>query len=88
MARWTEHFTDLFNNPSAADESVINGLPQIEMMTDPTFDQVKSAIKEVKTGKAPGLDGLPVELFSHGGDSIATAVCTFILDVWQGYPVP
>ena len=28
MARRTEHFTDLFDNPSANDESVINGLPQ------------------------------------------------------------
>ena len=66
MARWTEHFTDLFDNPSATDESVINGLPQKEilkeMMADPTFDEVKSTIEEVNTGKAPGLDGIPVEL--------------------------
>ena len=27
MARWTEHFTDLFDNPSATDQSVINGFP-------------------------------------------------------------
>ena len=48
MARCTEHFA----------ESVINGLPQkeilTEMMTDPTFDKVKSTIKEVNTGKALG----------------------------------
>ena len=27
MARLAEHFTDLFDNPLATDESVINGLP-------------------------------------------------------------
>ena len=92
MARWTEHFTDLFDNPSATDESVINGLPQkeilTEMMTGPTFDEVKSTIEEVNTGKAPGLDGIPVELWRCGGDNIATEVYTFILGVWQGDPVP
>ena len=40
MTRWAKHFTDLFDNPSETDESVINGLPQkqnlTEMMTDPT----------------------------------------------------
>ena len=88
----TEHFTDLFHNPSATDGSVINGLPQkeilIERMADPTFYQVKSTIEEVNTGKAPGLDGLPVELLRSGGDNFATAVYTFILVVSHGNPVP
>ena len=92
MARWTEHFTDLFGNSSATDEFVINGLPQkeilTEMMTDPTFDEVKSTIEEVNTGKAPGLDGIPVELLRCGGVDIATAVYSFILGVWHGDPVP
>ena len=58
MARLTEHFTDLFDNPSATDDSFINGFPQkeilTEMMTYPTFDEVKFTIEEVNTGKAPG----------------------------------
>ena len=82
MARWTELFTDLFDNPSATDESVINGL-LTEMMTDPTFDEMKYTIKEVNTGKAPGLDGIPVELLHCGRGNVA-AVYTFILGVWHG----
>ena len=92
MARWTEHFTDLFDNTSATDESVINGLPQKEilkeMMADSTFDEVKSTIKEVNTGKVSGLDSIPVELLRCGGDNIATAAYTFIIGVWHGDPVP
>ena len=91
MARWTEHFTDLFDNTSATDESVINGLPQkeisTEMMADPTFDEVKSTIEEVNTGKVPGLDGIPIELLRCEGDNIAIAVYVFILGVWRGDPV-
>ena len=48
---------------------------------------MKSTIEEVNTGKAPGLDGIPVELLRCGGDNIATAVYTFILSVWHGDPV-
>ena len=58
------------------------------MMTDPTFDEVKSTIEEVNTGKAPGLDGIPVDLLRCGGDNIATAVYTFIIGVWNSNPVP
>ena len=93
IARWTEHFTDLFDNPSATDDfTMISGLPQkeilTEMMTDPTFDEVKFTIEEVNTGKATGLDGIPVELLRCGGDNNAEAVYTFILGVWHRDPVP
>ena len=39
-------------------------------MTKPTFDEVKSTIKEINTGKGPGLDGIPVELLRYGGENI------------------
>ena len=92
MARWTEHYTDLFDNPSTINEAVINGLPQkdilAEMMTDPSVDEIKSTIREVNTGKAPGLDGIPVELLRFGGDNLAVAIQAFILAVWHGDSVP
>ena len=85
IVRWTQHYTDLFDNPSTVDEAVINGLPQedilVEMMTDPDADEIKSTIKAVNTGKAPGLDGIPVELLRYGGDNLAIAIHTIILAV-------
>ena len=57
-------------------------------MTDRTFDEVKSTIEEVNTGKVPSLDGLPLELLRCGGNNIATAVYIFVLGVWHGNPVP
>lgn len=92
MSRWTEHFADLFHNPSTIDETVINDLPQREiidsMMSLPTLAEIKSTIKEVNTGKAPGLDGIPVEILLHGGDKISAEIHALILDVWSGNPVP
>ena len=92
MARWTEHFKDLFYNPSVVDEDIINGLPQreiiAEMMTIPDLEEIKTTIRKVNTGKAPGLDGIPVELLRFGGDNLAAAVHTFILHAWEGNHVP
>ena len=92
MVQWTQHYTDLFDNPSTVDEAVINGLPQedilVEMMTDPDADEIKSTIKAVNTGKAPGLDGIPVELLRYRGDNLAIVIHTIILAVWHGEPVP
>ena len=31
MGRWTEHYTDLFTNPSRLNENVINNLPQYDL---------------------------------------------------------
>jgi len=66
MSRWTEHFGKLFFNPSEVDDDVINSLPQLDFILDmdklPTFSEVEDAIRQVNTGKAPGLDGIAVEL--------------------------
>ena len=92
LARWTEHFKDLFLNPLEVDEAVINGLSQseiiAEMMANPTLEEIKKTIKQVNTGKAPGLDGIPVELLRFGGDELAAAIQSVILRVWEGIPVP
>ena len=92
MAQWNEHYTDLFDNPSAVDESVINGLPQKGIiagkMTDPTINEIKFTIKEVNTGKAPGLDGIPVELLHFGGDNVVIKILALIIAVWNGDPTP
>ena len=37
----------------------------------PLLEEVKSAIKKLQCGKAPGIDGLPAEVYSTGGDVVA-----------------
>ena len=86
-----EYFTELFCNPSIVNEVVILGLQQeilYEMMDDPSLAEVKSAIGQVNTAKAPGLDGIPVELLQFGDDNITYTIYQLILAVWRGNPVP
>ena len=92
MKRWTEHFTDLFYNPSDINDDIINNLPQMdiihEMMDHPSLEEIQKTIKEINTGKAPGLDGIPIELLLHGGDELAAEIHHLISDVWRGGSVP
>ena len=92
MKRCTEHFSDLFFNPSKVDFEAIDIIPQSEyhqsLMRDPSLDDIKACLKQLNTGKAPGFDGIPVELLIHGGDNLHVAIHSLILRVWHGEPVP
>ena len=74
MGRWKEHFTDLFFNPSvvnnaAVDSISLSGLIE-ELDAVPTIEETDLYIKQVNAGKAPGLDGSPVELLQKGGKKV------------------
>ena len=92
LQRWQEHFTDLFDNPSVVDENVIESLPQCDIILRmdrlPTLDEVKLAIKQINSGKAPGLDGLPVELLKVGSEKVTKAILDLITKSWTGTPIP
>ena len=92
LDRWYEHFRDLFHNPSVVDTAAIDTLPQqplhSELDDEPTLEEVVKCIMSVNTNKAPGLDGVPVELLRHGGPNVHLAVHSIILSVWRGIQVP
>ena len=58
------------------------------MSTLPTVAEVESALKRINTGRAPGLDGLPVEVLISGGEKILVEIHSLITNVWQGAPIP
>ena len=92
MKRWTEHFSDLFFNPSEVDFEALDTLPQSDfhqsLLRDPSLEEIKSCLKQLNTGKAPGLDGIPVELLLHGGENLHQAVHLLNLRVWRDEPMP
>ena len=92
MKRWVEHFSDLFYNPSDINRDIIENLPQkdiiLELMDLPSLEEIHKTIREINTGKAPGLDGIPVEILIHGGNKLTVEIHRLITDVWRGAPVP
>ena len=66
-SRWREHFSTLLHRPSTLDPTVLDQIPQKPLITSldlpPTIDEVSKGIRQTSSGKSPGMDGIPAEIF-------------------------
>ena len=75
LKRWAEHFDSVLNQPSSINDDAINRLPQEEcnLLLDefPPVAETVKAIKLLSSGKAPGSDAIPAEIYKAGGTPVA-----------------
>ena len=92
LCRWQEHFCSLFDNPSVVNFNVVRALSQRVLHTSmddpPSHEEVLSAIFQINYGKAPGLDGIPIELLQVGSPNVLLAVSDLLLKCWSESLVP
>ena len=71
LERWVKHFNSVFKCPTSVNDNVINRLPQIEcnVLLDKllTITETRKAIQHLSSGKAPGADAIPAEVYKAGG---------------------
>ena len=74
--RWAEYFEDLLNvqKDREPDTVAVRGV-QVPVMGEEnereiTREEVKRALNEMKGGKAPGMDGMRVEMLKEGGVTV------------------
>jgi len=73
LSRWAEHVSELLNCINPTDPTFIELIPQLpiiglpDLEQSPTFHEVHVAMKGLKNNKAAGPEGLPAEVFKHGG---------------------
>ena len=86
LKRWAEHFVGVLNRSSINDEA-INRLPQVECnpLLDelPTVSETVKAIKLLSSGKAPGSDAIPAELYKAGGPPVAEKLTELFHIIWR-----
>ena len=74
LERWAEHLDSVLNRPSTINDKAIDWLPQVpfDEMLDavPTFDEIRNAIHLLITGKAPGADSIPAEVYKEDGTAL------------------
>ena len=84
--RWVEHFSDLLNIETDADQEVLNELEQMpvdESLAEPfSEDELDKAIKNMKPGKSPGPDGILPETIIHGGCVLKNHLLTIFNFFW------
>ena len=87
LDRWAEHFQAVLNQDSVFDMSVLEEIPQEEVDTSlddlPTLKEVQLSIKQLSSGKCPGEDGIPPEIYKHGGEDIAKELLSIFVKIWN-----
>ena len=95
LKRWREYYSLLLNREPSADKiSIQNLTPQQEELpiveADIAFEEVETAVKQLKDGRSPGLDNIPGEVFfKYGGSQLLIWLhIKIILKVWDCGCVP
>ena len=91
-ARWSEHFQKLLNVPGDIDHEALDNIPQRIIKASlgeiPIMDEMARAIAGLKDGKAPGGDGIPAEVWKHGGDNLFIRLQQLITNALEVGSVP
>ncbi len=89
--RWKEHFMEVLNREEPERIAEIEDNQDIldEISTEPiTEAEIRVALKEMKLGKAPGIDSITVELLRADLETTIQTLHQFYTEVWEKGTVP
>ncbi|XP_071495718.1 uncharacterized protein [Diadema antillarum] len=71
LERWAEHFNNVLNQPAQINNEAIIRLPHVpinhKLEVPPSKKVIDTAITQLSSGKAPGSDSMPAEVYKKGG---------------------
>ena len=92
LERWAEHFTCVLNRLSTLNEEAIARLPQVPIkhsLADvPTEAEIEKIVKRLSSGKAPGADSIPAEIYVFGGPIMIRKLCELFEFMWKQELIP
>nr|VZI26919.1 unnamed protein product [Spirometra erinaceieuropaei] len=87
LQRWAEHFRGVLNRPSVISDAAIERLPQVETNVDlelpPSLQETIRAVQQLSSGKAPGSDAIPAEVYKHGGPQLMDHLTALFQEMWR-----
>lgn len=91
-SRWKQHFEELLNRDTQVDVNIFNTIPQglVQNHLDetPSLLEVEIAISQLKNYKAPGMDGIPAELFKEGNTLLVHHLHRLMDKIWKTGTIP
>ena len=92
LNRWSEHYATLFNANRQVSAGALSNItqqpPQEDLDKNPTIHEVERAISQMKSNKAPGVDGIPPEALKHGGPVLCSRLHKFLNVCWEQGKIP
>ncbi|KAL8611913.1 hypothetical protein ACOMHN_061994 [Nucella lapillus] len=90
--RWREHFSTLLNRPSTVSNEALDQIPQRPTLDSldlpPSLEEVHRAIQQTSSGKAPGKDGIPAEIFKTVGPVAFDTFHDLHCSIWEEEDMP
>ena len=85
-------FQSLFSGRRTLQESLLARIPQVDVKVElddpPTREEIKKATMQLKVGKSPGIDGIPEEVYQHGGEVVLDKLQGLFTNSWKKGTLP
>ena len=92
MECWVEYYSELYGRSKSVLPSVLDCIERLPIMFEldepPTNEDLSKAISHISSGKAPGLDGIPAEVFKCSGNQLLDNVHQLLCKCWEEGYVP
>lgn len=92
LARWSEHFQTLFSANRTVYDTAIDRVPELplkeELDEPPTLEELTETIEQLKSRKAAGVDGIPPEIWKHGGPALYVKLHDLLVCCWEQGRLP
>nr|VZI14105.1 unnamed protein product [Spirometra erinaceieuropaei] len=92
LQRWAEHFRGVLNRPSVISDAAIERLPQVETNVDLdlplSLQETIRAVQQLSSGKAPGSDAIPAEVYKRGGPLLMDHLTALFQEMWRQGEAP
>lgn len=89
LMRWKNYFDELLNvhanDRNRIESEIHTAEPEI---TEPTINEVRTAIKKLKNNKAAGIDDMPGEIVKYGGERLVEEIFELIREIWNKEQIP
>ena len=84
LMRFTEYCSDLYNQGSNGDTTILNGPYDTNDDKFPILrEEVGAAVKCLKGGKSPGDDNIPPELIKNGREAMISTLTIICNKIWE-----
>ena len=92
MERWVEPYSELYGEINSVSHSVLDDIERLPILLElddaPTKEELSKAINVISSGKAPGQDGIPAEVFKCGGNQPLDNLHELLCRCWEEGSVP
>ena len=56
---------------------------KLELDNLPTCEEIRKATVQLKVGNSPGIDGIPAEVYHHGGEAVLDKLQDLFTNCWE-----